>query len=326
MTASSDSIDPLGEPGTLTTSARPATPARPRDRAAMGVDLRTRNLAQVSMNLTDFEQTPVHRVFELVKREAESQGVSIAGSELIGFIPRRAIEMTAEFYLQIENFSSARVLENRLEEALGAEPGAQPANLAAIAEPFLAAVAQPTATPGGGSVAALAGALAASLGEMVSGLSQKRKSQAAFAVPLREALTGFHAASQMLAAAIDRDAASFQAVLAAQRLPHETLEEQQRRHQAIQRALQGAVEVPLQVARQAADIFDKLGQLEAIASPSMLSDLRVARLMAAAAVRGALENAAINLESVTDAAFAERARAQTRSLASRVTDIPVRAD
>jgi glutamate formiminotransferase len=292
---------------------------------AMGVDLRTRNLAQVSMNLTDFEQTPVHRVFELVKREAERYGVSIAGSEIIGFIPRRAIEMTAEFYLQIENFSSARVLENRLEEALETTPATRPANLAALAEPLLAAVAQPTATPGGGSVAALAGALSASVGEMVAGLSRKKKSQAAFAVRLQEALAEFHAASQALAAAMDRDAASFQAVLDAQKLPRETSEEQQRRDRAIQQALQGAVEVPLEVARRAADIFDKLGQLEAMSSPSMLSDIRVARLMAAAAVRGALESAAVNLGSITDADFADRARGQARSLASRVNEVPASA-
>lgn len=292
---------------------------------AMGVDLRSRNLAQVSMNLTDFEQTPVHRVFELVKREAERYGVSIAGSELIGFIPRRAIEMTAEFYLQIENFSSGRVLENRLEEAFETAPPAHPARLAALVEPFLAAVAEPTATPGGGSAAALAGALSASLGEMVAGLSGKKKSQAAFAAPLSEAVAEFHAASQALAAAIDRDAESFEAVLGARKLPRATPDDLQRRDRAIQQALQGAVEVPLEVARHAADLFDKLGQLETMASPSMLSDIRVARLMAAAAVRGALENAAINLESVTDAEFAERARARARSLAARVTEIPASA-
>src|SRR5579862_6404050 len=79
---------------------------------AMGVYLATRNLAQVSMNLTDFEQTPVHRVFEAVKREAERYGISMAGSEIVGMMPRRALEAAAEYYLQIENFSSARVLEN----------------------------------------------------------------------------------------------------------------------------------------------------------------------------------------------------------------------
>ena len=129
---------------------------------AMGVDLRARNLAQVSMNLTDFEQTPIGFVFETVKREAERYGVGIVGSEIVGLIPRRAIEMTAESYLKVENFSSAQVLENRLEESL--MEGSESKSMAAIVTPFLEAVAKPTATPGGGSVAALAGALAASFG------------------------------------------------------------------------------------------------------------------------------------------------------------------
>jgi len=128
---------------------------------AMGVDLHSRKLAQVSMNLTDFEQTPVHVVFEAVKREAGRYGVSIAGSELIGFIPKRAMEMAAEFYLQMENFSSGRVLENRLEEALESAGSEKTTALATMAQPLLDAVAAPTAVPGGGSVAALAGALAA---------------------------------------------------------------------------------------------------------------------------------------------------------------------
>jgi glutamate formiminotransferase len=89
---------------------------------AIGVFLAARNLAQVSMNLTDFEQTPVHRVFEAVKREAERYGVSIAGSEIIGLMPRRALEAAAEYYLQIENFSSARVLENHVEACLEGTP------------------------------------------------------------------------------------------------------------------------------------------------------------------------------------------------------------
>jgi glutamate formiminotransferase len=86
-----------------------------RNVKAMGVYLATRNLAQVSMNLTDFEQTPVHRVFEAVKREAERYGVSIAGSEIVGLMPRRALETAAEYFLQIENFRTAQVLENHIE-------------------------------------------------------------------------------------------------------------------------------------------------------------------------------------------------------------------
>jgi glutamate formiminotransferase/formiminotetrahydrofolate cyclodeaminase len=290
---------------------------------AMGVDLRARNLAQVSINLTDFEQTPIHRVFEMVKREAERYGVTIVGSEIVGLIPKRAIELTADFYLQLENFSPAQVLENRLEASLGGAASEVPGKLAALAQPFLGAVAQPTATPGGGSVAALAGALGASLGQMVAGLSRKKKSQAAHVEQLSEAVAEFHAASRALAEAIDRDAASFESVMAAYKLPQGNAEEQRRRESAIQQALQGAARVPLEVARRAAEIFERLGQLESISSPSMLSDIRVGRLMAAAGVRGALENVAINLESIMDAAFAERMRSESASLLARVAESPV---
>ncbi len=94
----------------------------------MGVDLQARHLAQVSINMTDFEQTPMHRVFEMVKREAERYGVSIVGSEIVGLIPKRAMELTADFYLQLENFSPAQVLENRMEAALGGAASEAPEN------------------------------------------------------------------------------------------------------------------------------------------------------------------------------------------------------
>jgi glutamate formiminotransferase / formiminotetrahydrofolate cyclodeaminase len=287
---------------------------------AMGVDLRARHLAQVSINLTDFEQTPIHHVFEMVKREAQRYGVSIVGSEIVGLIPKRALELTADFYLQLENFSPAQVLENRLESSLGGAVAEGPGKLASLARPFLDAVAQPTATPGGGSVAALAGALSASLGEMVAGLSRKKKSQSVHVVALSEALAEFHVAALKLAEAIDRDAASFESVMAAYKLPLAIPEEQRRRDDAIQQALEGAATIPLEVARKATEVFARLGQLEPIASPSMVSDIRVARLMAAAAVRGALENVAINLESIADAAIAARMQSESQSLALQISE------
>jgi glutamate formiminotransferase / formiminotetrahydrofolate cyclodeaminase len=292
---------------------------------AMGVDLRARHLAQVSINLTDFEQTPIHRVFEMVKREAERYGITIVGSEIVGLIPKRAIEMTSDFYLQLENFSPAQVFENRLEDSLGGTAIAGPGKLAGLAQPFLDAVAQPTATPGGGSVAALAGALGAALGQMVAGLSRKKKSQAAYVESLSEAVADFQVAARALAEAIDRDATAFESVMAAYKLPQATPEEQRRRDDAIQEALQGAAKVPLEVARRAADLFERLGQLESISGPSMLSDIRVGRLMAAAGVRGAIENVAINLESITDAAFATRMRTESASLLARVGENAVSA-
>jgi glutamate formiminotransferase / formiminotetrahydrofolate cyclodeaminase len=286
---------------------------------AMGVDLRARNLAQVSINMTDFEQTPLHRVFEMVKREAERYGVSIVGSEIVGLIPKRAIELTADFYLQLENFSPAQVFENKIAASLsGAAPVEGPGKLAALAMPFLDAVAEPTATPGGGSVAALAGALGASLGQMVASLSRKKKSQAAFVDQLSDLLSNLQAASKMLSEAIDRDSASFDHVMAAYKLPKETSNEQVQRDAAIQTAMQGAATVPLEVARRSAEVFELLGRLQPISSPSMASDIKVGRMMAAAGARGALENVAINLESITDAAFAARLRTESAAIAARV--------
>ncbi len=146
---------------------------------SMGVDLKGRNLAQVSVNLTDFEQTPMHRVYEMVKREAERYGVMPVGSEIVGLIPKKAIEMAADFFLQLENFSPAQVFENKLADALSGAPlePSKDGKLVGLARPFLDAVAAPAATPGGGSVSAFAGAMAAALGQMVAGLSRKKKSQ-----------------------------------------------------------------------------------------------------------------------------------------------------
>src|SRR6202158_6461013 len=107
---------------------------------AMGVELKARNLAQVSINLTDFEQTPMHRVYEMVKREAERYGVMLVGSEIVGLVPKKAIEMAADFFLQLEDFSTQQVLENRLAVALSGTPPSlamATGKLAALARPFL---------------------------------------------------------------------------------------------------------------------------------------------------------------------------------------------
>src|SRR5579859_3108664 len=199
---------------------------------SMGVELKARNLAQVSINLTDFEQTPMHRVYEMVKREAARYGAIPVGSEIVGLIPKKAIEMATDYFLQVENFSPAQVFENRLKAALtgqSLESAAKDARLARLAEPFLDAVAAPTATPGGGSVSALAGALAAAIGQMVAGLSRKKKAQAAHVHELSAALDELRRNAAELAEAIDRDAAAYDAVLAAFKLPQETAEEKRQR-------------------------------------------------------------------------------------------------
>src|SRR5690349_13262199 len=120
-------------------------------RYVKGMGIMCKGLAQVSMNLTDFEQTPIARVFEFVKREAARYGVMPASSEIVGLIPKKALEDAAEWFLQIENFDSSMVLENRL---AGVRSGKMAVGgIRAGIEPFIEQLAQATATPGGGSAA-----------------------------------------------------------------------------------------------------------------------------------------------------------------------------
>jgi len=287
---------------------------------SMGVELKARNLAQVSINLTDFEQTPMHRVYAMVKREAERYGVMPVGSEIVGLVPKKAMEMAADFFLQLENFSPAQVFENKLADALsGAPPAvAKDGKLAGLARPLLEAVASPTATPGGGSVSAFAGAMAAALGQMVAGLSRKKKSQSEFVDQLSAALDEMRRIADELAEAIDRDAASYDAVVTAFKLSQGDAQETRQREEAIQKATKSASEVPLRVAERAVELFERLGQLGAIAAASMRSDLQVARLMAEAGARGALANVEINLDGLTDAAYVASTRTKVAALRERL--------
>src|SRR5580658_360504 len=286
---------------------------------AMGVDLKARNLAQVSINLTDFEQTPMHRVYEMVKREAERYGVMPIGSEIVGLVPKKAIEMATDFFLQLENFSPSQVFENKLGTVLGgAPPEAKDGKFASVARPFLDAVAAPTATPGGGSVSAYAGAMAAALGQMVAGLSRKKKSQAAHVDKLSAELDELRRTADKLAEAIDLDAASYEAVLAAYKMPQGDGEETKARDAAIQAATRGATEVPLEVANSTVALFERIGQLATIAAASMKSDLDVARLMAAAGAKGALANVEINLDGIKDAGYVTAVREKVAALRERL--------
>jgi glutamate formiminotransferase len=253
---------------------------------SMGVMLGSRNLAQVSINLTDFEQTPLHLVFETVRREAERYGVPVVGSEIVGLIPRKAIEMAAEYFLRAENFSPQLVLENRIADAVAARGG--------LPE-FLDALAAGTATPGGGSAAAAAAAMGAALGAMVSRLA--RLDPAAF----EDDRTFF-------TAAVERDAAAFQRVMAAYKRPKDE------RAPFVEEALHGAALVPLEVLERASAMNARLEKMEVPARFG--SDLAVAKALIAAAKTGAMENVRINLESIADAAF----KAAVEERLSRLTE------
>jgi len=277
-------------------------------RFVKGAGFLVRGQAQVSMNLTDFEQTPVHRVFEMVKREAARYGVQPMSSEIVGLIPKKALESAAEWFLQVENFDSSLILENRLAAVMGGEMAI--GGLRAGAEPFIEQLAAPTATPGGGSASAAAGAMAAGLGAMVAGLSRGKKAYVQHERELSEAIARLSQLREELQAAIDADAESYNAVMKA----YKQAKESPNGDSMIVTALQQATAVPLSVAQRAREVADIVERLKPITSPNMKSDLVTATALARAAIEGALSNVEVNVESMTDQAFASEARQKALAL------------
>ena len=282
-------------------------------RFVKGAGFLVRGMAQVSMNLTDFEQTPIHRVFEFVKREAARYGVMPVSSEIVGLIPKQALEQAAEWFLQVEGFDSSLILENRLGAVMGGKQAV--GGLRAGVEPFIEQLAAPTATPGGGSAAAASGAMAAGLASMVASMSRGKKAYLQYEPELSQAIARLAALGEELKAAIDADAESYTAVMKAFKAAKESADAKS----LINAALRQASSVPLGVAERAAEIRAMAASLRPMTSPMMSSDLTTAIALAGAAIKGALANVAINLDSIEagaqeDQAFLSRTRARAAEL------------
>ncbi len=280
-------------------------------RFVKGAGFLVRGLAQVSMNLTDFEQTPVHRVFEMVKREAARHGVTPVSSEIVGLIPKKALEQVAEWFLQVENFDSSLILENRLAAVMSGKTAV--GGLRAGVEPFIEQLAAPTATPGGGSAAAAAGAMAAGLAVMVASMSRGKKAYLQYESQLSAAIGRLGLLREELKAAIDADAESYDSVMKAYK---QAKTDPSNGDALIEASLKLATGVPLGVAEKAREVAEITGGLFAISNPNMKSDLTTAQALARAAITGALANVEINLASIKDRAFSVGVRKRVDVISS----------
>jgi glutamate formiminotransferase/formiminotetrahydrofolate cyclodeaminase len=277
-------------------------------RYVKGAGFEVRGMAQVSMNLTDFEQTPIARVFEFVKREAARYGVQPVSSEIVGLVPKKALEQAAEWFLQVENFDSSMILENRLAAVSSGKMAV--GGFRAGVEPFIEQLAAPTATPGGGSAAAATAAMAAALGSMVAGMSRGKKAYAQYEPKLSQALARLAELREELKAGVDADAESYAQVMAA----YKAAKTSSNGEAAIEEAMKVATSVPMETALKAREVSDIIASLKPITSPNMASDLTVASSLASAAIVGALSNVEINLGSLKDAQFAEEIRSRVGEL------------
>ena len=277
-------------------------------RFVKGAGFLVRGMAQVSMNLTDFEQTPIHRVFEYVKREAARYGVMPVSSEIVGLIPKKALEQAAEWFLQVENFDSSLILENRLTAVMSGKMAV--GGLRAGIEPFLEQLAAPTATPGGGSAAAATGAMAAALAHMVASMSRGKKAYMQHEAALSEAIARLGQLREEFKAAIDADAESYNSVMKA----YKAAKESSNGDASITVALKQATTVPLGVAERAVEVVAIASKLAPITNPNMKSDLATAVALAKAARAGALANVEVNLDALKDEKFVAETREKTAAL------------
>jgi len=267
--------------------------------------------AQVSMNLTNFERTPIYRVQEMVRREAAQHGLTITRAELVGLIPQKALLDAARWYLQIEPFRDDQVLELRLESA--AADAARPSTL-----PLDEAVAAATPTPGGGSVAAQTGALAAALAQMAAGLTVGRKRYADVAEEAGRVLDEADTIRRQLMTAIREDSAAFENILAVAR--DKSLDEEAKAA-AMEAATVVAGEVPLRVVHLCRDAARLAQTIAAVGNVNAATDAAVGAIMARAAAEGAGLNVRINSIALKDRARAEAWRAEVAALLAEVNDI-----
>ncbi len=309
---------------------------------------------QVSMNLTDFSKTPIHRVQEMVAREAARYGLRITHAELVGLTPQKALLETAKWYLQLDGMQDNQVLESWLlggeQESGGAEEqrsrgageslpvsqspdqdvvtqdvGTQDVGTQDVGtqdmvtlEGYLDQVAAATAAPGGGAVAALAGSLSAALVQMVSGLTLGRKKYAEVEPEARHVLEEGGRLRAELTAAISEDAAAFEQVMIAIR--NKEVDEATRA-EAIEQATLGAAEVPLRVARLAYDVADLARTIATIGNINAATDAAAAAYMAQAAVQAAALNVKVNVAGLQDQKQAAVWREEVEALTADVSQL-----
>ncbi len=323
-------------------------PGRFTDVKGVGWYIDEYGLAQVSLNLTNFRVASLHDVFDACVEEAAGIGLRVTGSEIVGLVPREALLAAGDHYLakqgrttgvpegerihtavlslglgDLEPFDpAAKVIEYRYR---GAPSGLAALSLGAFADEL----SSDSPAPGGGSVAALCGALAAALASMVAALTWPKKGFEEHRPEMQELGRAAQDLKDWFLAAVDRDAAAFDAVLAAIRLPKATETELRARAAAMEAANRGAALVPLEVLERCGQVLDLALDAAERGNPNSVSDAGVAGAAALAAAEGASLNVRINLPSIADeaarteleqrrAAALDTARARTRQVATAV--------
>jgi glutamate formiminotransferase / formiminotetrahydrofolate cyclodeaminase len=262
-------------------------------RYVKGLGLLVDGRAQVSMNLTNFRETPIARVVEFIRREAQRYGVSIHHCELVGLIPQEALVDATIWYTQLDSFSPEQILESRL---FSSPAAAIPAESESAS--FIEQLAAPTPTPGGGSAGAYAGAMGAALVAMVAGVTIGKKKYADVEAEMQAIRVVAENLRKELTQAADDDASSFEVLMATFKMPKETEEQKVARGAAIIKATLNAANVPLHVAEESVKVMELALKCAKSANVNAISDAMSGFAMARAALTAAGYNVRVNIQSL----------------------------
>lgn len=315
----------VGKPVTDETGEPVRIPGKLKHVKGIGWYIEEYGIAQISINLTNFKETPLHIVFEETRKSAEERGVRVTGSELVGLVPLQPMLDAGKYFLEKQGLSSgvseATLIDiaiksmglnelsdfdpqTRIIEYLLKDPKDSRLVSMTVAN-FAHETASDSMAPGGGSISALAGALGASLGTMVANLSAVKRGWEDRVMEFSPWAEKGQKMKDLLLGLVDEDTRAFDSIMAAFGLPKDTPEQKSARKIAIQDASKYATEVPYRTMQAAYDCLPLMKEMAEKGNPNSLSDVAVGVLCIKTAVRGAWLNVLINAKDLEDRAWAD---------------------
>ncbi len=295
-------------------------------------------IAQISINLVNYKITPLHVLFESCVEQAEKLGIRVTGSELVGLIPRESILETGRYFLRkakrstgvperelihiaVKSLGLAEITPFKVDEKIIEYKMSKKGKLCSMKlDDFIDEVGKDSPAPGGGSVAALAGALGAGLGSMVAALTPAKKGYDKTLQPLSARGDKLIEYLEKLKLGIDLDTEAFNDVMTGLRMPKNSDEEKAARDKAIQEGYKKATLVPLETATLCAQAIEELLEVAEIGNPNSASDVGVGALMAYAGFEGAALNVNINLPNIKDESFKKEISVKLNSMRSKAIE------
>src|SRR5213595_992515 len=290
---------------------------------AIGWFVKEYGIAQVSMNLTNIEETPLHVAFDACVEAASQRGLRVTGSEIVGMVPKKCLVDAGRYFLRKQKWSEGVSEEELIDIAVRSmglselkpfdpkekviefkiESAAKKSLLKMNLRQFCNETLRDSPAPGGGSVAALMGALGVSLGGMVANLSAGKRGWDDKLHYFSNWAVKAQQLKDELLLLVDEDTAAFNKVMDAFALPKESAEEKNARSTAIQLANKHAAEIPLKVMEAASKSYQLLFEMAEKGNPASISDVGVGTLATRACIKGAALNVKINLGQLKDEKF-----------------------